>query len=55
MTKDILLDADIREPLFEYLEMYQRDTFIYTEESIVLIDGKVHYLQEGREWIRKVG
>jgi len=22
MTKDVLLDADIREPLFEYLEMY---------------------------------
>ena len=39
----------------EYLEMYQRDTFIYTEESIVLIGGKAHYLQEGREWIRKVG
>ena len=31
MTKDILLDADIREPLFEYLEMYH---------------GKVRFLEE---------
>lgn len=39
----------------EYLKMYQRDTFIFTEESVVVMDGNVHYLQEGREWIRKVG
>lgn len=31
MTKDVLLDADIREPLFEYLEMYY---------------GKVRFLEE---------
>lgn len=39
----------------EYLEMYQRDTFIFTEESIVVVNGKAEYLQEGREWIRTVG
>ena len=39
----------------EYLEMYQRDTFIFTEESVVVYDGTVHFLQEGRERIRRVG
>ena len=31
MTKDVLLDADIREPLFSYLELYY---------------GKVRFLEE---------
>ncbi|MBQ1324976.1 MAG: M24 family metallopeptidase [Solobacterium sp.] len=39
----------------EYLEMYQRDTFMFTEESVVLVDGKVDFLGEGRENIKVIG
>ena len=39
----------------EYLEMYQRDTFIFTEESVVVSDDKVEFLQDGRKWIRTAG
>jgi len=33
----------------EYLEMYQRDTYLFTEETVILIDDEVHFLAEGRE------
>ncbi len=39
----------------EYLEMYERDTYIYTEESVVLVDGHVEFLGKGRERIKVIG
>lgn len=39
----------------EYLEMYQRDTWISTEESVVLVNGRVDFLGEGRERIKVIG
>ncbi len=35
--------------ILEYLDMYQRDTFIFTEETVVLHDGKVDFLDDRRE------
>ena len=41
--------------IVEYLDMYKRDTYIFTEESVVLIDDKVHFLADGRENLYVVG
>ena len=35
----------------EYLEMYQRDTYLFTEETVILIDDEVHFIAPGREHI----
>ena len=35
--------------IIEYLEMYGRDTYIFTEESVVLVNDHVDFLCEGRE------
>ncbi len=37
--------------IVEYLEMYHRDTFIFTEESVLLKDGEVHFLADNRDKI----
>ncbi len=41
--------------VIEYLEMYQRDTFIFTEESVILVDDEVHFLAEHRDKMFVVG
>lgn len=38
----------------EHLDMYGRDTFLFTEESVLLIDNEVHFLAENRDKIYKV-
>ena len=35
--------------IIEYLEMYGRDTYIFTEESVVLVNDHVDFLCEGRD------
>ncbi len=39
----------------EYLDMYKRDTWISTEESVVLVNDRVDFLGEGRERIKVIG
>ena len=41
--------------IVEYLDMYKRDTYIFTEESVILIDNEVHFLASGRENMYVVG
>ena len=41
--------------IVEYLEMYQRDTYIFTEESVVLVDNEVSFLAQGRDTMYVVG
>jgi len=41
--------------VIEYLEMYQRDTYIFTEESVILVDDEVHFLAEHRDQMFVVG
>lgn len=33
----------------EYLEMYEMDTYLFTEETVILIDDEVHFIADGRE------
>jgi hypothetical protein len=39
----------------EYLNMYQRDTYLYTEESVLLVDDEVHFLAPDRDKIFVAG
>ncbi len=41
--------------IVEYLDMYKRDTYIFTEESVVLDNNEVYFLAEGRENLYIVG
>ena len=41
--------------ILEYLEMYQKDTFIFTEETVILHDGKVSFLDDRRERLTVIG
>lgn len=41
--------------IVEYLEMYQRDTYIFTEESVLLEDDQVNFLADHRDVIKTVG
>ena len=41
--------------IIEYLEMYKQDTYIFTEETVVLHDGKVDFLAENRDRIKVIG
>ena len=41
--------------IIEYLEMYQRDTYIFTEESVLLVDDEVHFLAPHRDQMFVVG
>ena len=41
--------------IIEYLEMYQRDTYIFTEESVLLVDDEVHFLADHRDQMFMVG
>ncbi|MBP3400093.1 MAG: M24 family metallopeptidase [Erysipelotrichaceae bacterium] len=41
--------------IIEYLEMYQRDTFIFTEESVLLENDEVHFLAPHRDRMFIVG
>ena len=41
--------------IVEYLDMYKRDTYIFTEESVVKKDDEVYFLAEGRENLYIVG
>ena len=41
--------------VIEYLEMYQRDTYIFTEESVLFENNYVRFLNEGREKLYTVG
>ncbi len=38
----------------EYVPMYQRDTYLYTEESVLLENGEVRFLAEGRDRIKVI-
>lgn len=38
----------------EHLDMYGRDTFIFTEESVIFVDNEVHFLAENRDKMYKV-
>lgn len=40
--------------IIENLEMFERDTFIFTEESILLDNGKVRFLAKNRDRIKTV-
>ena len=42
---------EYKEEVIEYLECYQRDTYIFTEESVVLKDNKVSFLASERKSI----
>lgn len=39
----------------EYLDMYKRDTYIFTEESVVHVNGNTDFLIEGRDRIKVIG
>ena len=39
----------------EYLDMYKRDTYIFTEESVLLVDDEVHFLAPNRDQMFVVG
>ena len=39
----------------EYLNMYQRETYLYTEESVLLVDDEVHFLAPDRDKIFVAG
>ena len=39
----------------EYLDMYKRDTWIQTEESVILVNDQVEFLAEGRDRIKVIG
>ncbi|MCR5794023.1 MAG: M24 family metallopeptidase [Solobacterium sp.] len=41
--------------IIEYLEMYKRDTYIFTEESVVFHGGKVYFLSDNRHRLYTVG
>lgn len=41
--------------IIEYLKMYEQDTYIFTEETVVFHDGKVEFLAENRDRIKVVG
>ena len=41
--------------VLEYLDMYKQDTYIFTEETVVLHDGKVDFLDKNRDRIKVVG
>lgn len=41
--------------IIEYLKMYERDTYIFTEETVVYHDGKVDFLAENRDRIKVIG
>ena len=38
----------------EYMEMYQRDTYLYTEESVLFENGEVRFLAPGRDTIKVI-
>ena len=33
----------------EYLDMYEMDTYLFTEETVILIDDEVYFIAKGRE------
>ncbi len=39
----------------EYLDMYRQDTYIFTEETVVLHDGEVSFLAPNRDRIKVIG
>ncbi len=41
--------------IIEHLDIYERDTYIFTEETVVLHDGKVSFLAENRDRIKVIG
>ena len=41
--------------IIEYLQMYEQDTYIFTEETVVFHDGKVDFLAPNRDRIKVVG
>ncbi|MCF0111770.1 MAG: hypothetical protein HUJ58_07705, partial [Erysipelotrichaceae bacterium] len=41
--------------ILEYLPMYGRDTFIFTEESVVFDDDRMEFLTSGRDRMSVVG
>ena len=41
--------------IIEYLEMYEQDTFIFTEETVVYHDGEVSFLAPDRNRIKVIG
>ena len=41
--------------IIEYLEMYEQDTYIFTEETVVFHDGEVRFLAENRDRIKVIG
>lgn len=41
--------------IIEYLDMYKQDTYIFTEETVVLHDGKVDFLAPNRDRIKVIG
>ena len=38
----------------EHLDMYGRDIYLFTEESVIFIDNEVHFLAENRDQMYKV-
>ena len=38
----------------EHLDMYGRDTYLFTEESVIFIDNEVHFLAKDRDKMYKV-
>lgn len=41
--------------IIEYLGMYQRDTYIFTEESVKFVNNKVEFLGKNRDRIKVIG
>lgn len=41
--------------VIEHLDIYEQDTYIFTEETVVLHDGKVDFLAPNRECIKVIG
>ena len=33
----------------EYLDMYEMDTYLFTEETVILVNDEVHFIASGRE------
>ena len=56
---DLLVRADTSYALelsvIEYLEMYKRDTYIFTEETVVKHGGEVSFLAPNRDRIKVIG